>query len=81
MMKKNVEKKALTLLASIAKKTSSAMANQACAYWQHDPKMPKSDARTFIRKICREADSSWDYFQGRYRRVCLRILSGSDDVL
>ncbi len=42
MMKKNVEKKALTLLASIAKKTSSAMANQACAYWQHDPKMPKS---------------------------------------
>ena len=50
MMKKNVEKKALTLLASIAKKTSSAMANQACAYWQHDPKMPKSVKK--MRKFC-----------------------------
>ena len=38
-MKKNIQKKAL-ILAAVTKKTSSAMANQACAFWQHDPKKP-----------------------------------------
>ena len=45
-MKKNFQKKALMFAAAVTKKTSSAMANQACAFWQHDPKKP-----TAVKKL------------------------------
>lgn len=45
-MKNNIQKKALTFVAAITKKTSAIMANQACAFWQHDPKKP-----TAVKKL------------------------------
>lgn len=45
-MKNSITKKALNVAAKFSKKTSSVMANQACAFWQHDPKKP-----TAVKKL------------------------------
>ena len=42
MKKIQIKKKMLSGVASVAKKTSSAMANQVCGWWGYQPKMPKS---------------------------------------
>ena len=40
--KKNLKKGLLTGMAFAAKKTSQISAGQACMWWNHAPKMPKS---------------------------------------
>lgn len=42
MKKIQIKKKMLSGVASVAKRTSSAMANQVCGWWDYQPKMPKS---------------------------------------
>lgn len=39
---KKVEKKVLTGMAAVTKKTSSFLANMPCVWWDYEPKMPKS---------------------------------------
>ncbi|WP_295219772.1 cyclic lactone autoinducer peptide [Ruminococcus sp.] len=42
MKNMKTKKKMLSGVASVTKKTSSFFANVSCAWWDYDPKMPKS---------------------------------------